>query len=1216
MEEPARGLAELLLDGELEAVTLGLEKGLFSWDELDLPHSPDGSTPLISACQMGRITVMRFLLDRGADTTLCNHNNQTALHVSPPHLQGELLTTTERPLCQEGQLLEAAWRGDVSALQHLLLEHPHTVPADGAVGMECPDADVNSQNRDGLTALMLAVRDVDLFEGLQDAMPWNYSPAETVKALLALSASREIQDQRGYTALHYASRTRSPIKDELLQTILTPQLGETQFPLRLPTRVEIQVYFPAGCSRNSLSRSAPPPATVKLEHPHTVPADGAVGLEVEEHQAFWTRDDKPFISVLTTVPPHTDSLGVSTKTKAGLETEQESHKDYNPAPGIRPANGNAPYDEEIWQSPVFYSYANDPHCPAVTSCVCVFADKIITLFFPSAMEPERTSRRGSAQLGKATGCTSSLPNLRDRNKCWDKLGTLQCTSDVPIKTALIPIPPRLTERRKTLLVSPLAPQVSQLSQSAPGLALLDPGVLLQVRANIYNSEYRGPPPVLCPRIPKHLAPLDRESRDGPMVSSLQRPLLLKPISILPASSLSRPRRERFSRRSLRGSRGTRRGSAESASSSCSGESSLDGEEEEEIGPQQMFSTLKEDLQDPPVSPASSGGLLNKLIDMVHCVKQDVLIKSHEAEAEMRHASVNDCKQNGERCSAFLLKQDKLVEAVESSIAGKGAEDRPAVNNGPSGSEHQHLSPEGLPVPAEKRKSMKAAKSKERKCRPFQTSQSFNILAYRNVTWGTVIPKRNRRNSSLSPPDQSKDMNPKGHITGVTPDRLDWPRPAPASSQKVRDAPLTRRRVQDFPNQVKLSGDRKISDKCQGLKQLPSREPKTARPSKKPGHLGIQRAKSVLDSVSYSDMFSQIHQGDKGPAIFEMFATPLYENLRVGSSAERTKQVQPAPQVKRPLKGPKAQKAVEGTRRNQPQKRLSKGKPRKRRDPQQIRPPSLQSAEAKKDEAVPGLGYHDIPSSEEENQNVCCVNERSPVLSVIKEVLSNCATATPIDHEQRDFPTLSPDAYKETCSSKLKDSVEREFKVEPMINTWTSGRTRSPVYQRFLDEVGEGPVTDDLLRCLAEELISLEEREVETLKPEHTANGEIMIQQPEFKKDLIKVTLSSNKPPCVQKSSMDDTITWTRGEVLGKGAYGTVYCGLTGQGQLIAVKQVVLDVSSSETAEKEYGRLEREVDLLKNLNHPNIVGFLGTAPLLVSPPRPPRKLAAANAAQFT
>ncbi|KAI4874779.1 hypothetical protein NFI96_001622 [Prochilodus magdalenae] len=72
--------------------------------------------------------------------------------------------------------------------------------------------------------------------------------------------------------------------------------------------------------------SKQPSSTVKalqLKHPHTVPADGAVGVEVEGHQAFWTCNSKPFILVLTTVPPHTDSLGVSTKTKAGLVTEDD-----------------------------------------------------------------------------------------------------------------------------------------------------------------------------------------------------------------------------------------------------------------------------------------------------------------------------------------------------------------------------------------------------------------------------------------------------------------------------------------------------------------------------------------------------------------------------------------------------------------------------------------------------------------------------------------------------------------------------------------------------------------------------------------------------------------------------------------------------------------------------------------------------------------------------
>ena len=54
-----------------------------------------------------------------------------------------------------------------------------------------------------------------------------------------------------------------------------------------------------------------------LKYSHTVPADCVV--VVEWHQAFWA----PFISVLTTVIPHTDSLVVSTKIKAGLVTEDD-----------------------------------------------------------------------------------------------------------------------------------------------------------------------------------------------------------------------------------------------------------------------------------------------------------------------------------------------------------------------------------------------------------------------------------------------------------------------------------------------------------------------------------------------------------------------------------------------------------------------------------------------------------------------------------------------------------------------------------------------------------------------------------------------------------------------------------------------------------------------------------------------------------------------------
>lgn len=68
--------------------------------------------------------VMHFLLGRGADVTLCNHSNQTALHVSQPDLQKELLDSLLSPLAHRAQLLEVAWRGDIDALQRLLVSRP------------------------------------------------------------------------------------------------------------------------------------------------------------------------------------------------------------------------------------------------------------------------------------------------------------------------------------------------------------------------------------------------------------------------------------------------------------------------------------------------------------------------------------------------------------------------------------------------------------------------------------------------------------------------------------------------------------------------------------------------------------------------------------------------------------------------------------------------------------------------------------------------------------------------------------------------------------------------------------------------------------------------------------------------------------------------------------------------------------------------------------
>lgn len=51
----------------------------------------------------------------------------------------------------------------------------------------------------------------------------------------------------------------------------------------------------------------------------------------------------------------------------------------------------------------------------------------------------------------------------------------------------------------------------------------------------------------------------------------------------------------------------------------------------------------------------------------------------------------------------------------------------------------------------------------------------------------------------------------------------------------------------------------------------------------------------------------------------------------------------------------------------------------------------------------------------------------------------------------------------------------------------------------------------------------------------------------------------------------------------------VWCGLTSEGELIAVKQIELTTTDRRKAEREYEKVQEEVELLKTLNHTNIVG---------------------------
>ncbi|KAF8077152.1 hypothetical protein N665_1059s0001 [Sinapis alba] len=70
-------------------------------------------------------------------------------------------------------------------------------------------------------------------------------------------------------------------------------------------------------------------------------------------------------------------------------------------------------------------------------------------------------------------------------------------------------------------------------------------------------------------------------------------------------------------------------------------------------------------------------------------------------------------------------------------------------------------------------------------------------------------------------------------------------------------------------------------------------------------------------------------------------------------------------------------------------------------------------------------------------------------------------------------------------------------------------------------------------------------------------------------------------------------SWLKGDLLGRGSFGSVYEGISGDGDFFAVKEVSL-IEQGSRAQECIQQLEREIALLSQLQHQNIVRYRGTA----------------------
>ncbi|GAA5808536.1 hypothetical protein MFLAVUS_001927 [Mucor flavus] len=96
--------------------------------------------------------------------------------------------------------------------------------------------------------------------------------------------------------------------------------------------------------------------------------------------------------------------------------------------------------------------------------------------------------------------------------------------------------------------------------------------------------------------------------------------------------------------------------------------------------------------------------------------------------------------------------------------------------------------------------------------------------------------------------------------------------------------------------------------------------------------------------------------------------------------------------------------------------------------------------------------------------------------------------------------------------------------------------------------------------------------------------------PAIREPTVTTPTTANKPKHPPES-------WMKGSLIGRGTFGDVYLGLNPiSGELMAVKQVELPVENSATEERKKSMVEalhREIELLRELEHDNIVQYLGS-----------------------
>ncbi|XP_017276139.2 mitogen-activated protein kinase kinase kinase 19 isoform X1 [Kryptolebias marmoratus] len=1050
-------------------------------------------------------------------------------------------------LSPQAQLLQAAWQGDPTSLRRLLTQT-------GRV-------DVNVPNSQGVTAAMLVVRDIDLFEGLTMWLPWEHRPVEVIKELLGSSADLRVRDHRGCSVLHYAENICSPQREEIVW-ILTEALGHTD---KQQTSFQsiMETLKDSGGANQDVKKGS---------------SKGLCLPSLSNNIRHWGQMDTALSSGLLNtrtlcqpVPPIQRQ-----RTRSVVDASPPSH-------GLLSVVESSPLSQSA---------------PSIME----------PLMFSNSMMQARThiqNRLGSQNILHEQ--KDLLPVLRSQTpKLLAPLdGRPKDSKALPVLQQHIPLKP----------ITP-SPHCSRTQLRRDRLS--------------WDSPSNGPP--------------IREAGGDESGSSSN--------NNQSSVSLENPDDERQFQKTAHKDRTLRffgDGFWQHSKDVISPEEDFSGEKMQHLKAQsknnlvplvnRSIHTEERDHhlhKEKPKNPQCEANYVNhpkesakteSSDDFNYAQKGDILISKNnqthitsafredkrnedcmtKSKTEMSHPvifDVNNLLDDGTECSEND-KNKQFIEETESA-RNKSCDQTSAMDAMLKTGTAEGKSRIFTVNPKNKKtfKALKPVRNRERRTSMTgqlrtnnQSKQSVNVLGHKNQNTISV----NKSKIKQKYPEISTDVKEKI-------------RKSPDTTVTLAKDKLKMKSVSDAGSNFDTPTPCKDSELSQSNithQHATVRELKSAQQSRKPGLGGKNtRSKSAGDLITYKDLFQQIPSNAEGPAIYEMFAGPIFENLRVSSSCAATRKTKQGYKVK-----PRPLKTIQKLKRSSGESTTALAKSKTKPVPPRVKPHSgvgtrRAICETEIRAKLEAVGVSDVSLKKVQDES------EDHALSTIEEAASRYDSDT-LKPEEESLTTLTSSIYlvdytfmqnhKMTFNTSTQTSTQQVSEASLLPSSQqaktSSSSSRhtimSPVYKRFLDEVGDGPLTDDLLQCLAEELISLDERDASTgfedpeqKKKEFNREEKLEFMSLPHKSPEVAPIESEAVPG--DELGVVDTITWTKGEVLGKGAYGTVYCGLTSQGQLIAVKQVHLDSSDSDTANKEYSRLQGEVELLKTLRHINIVGFLGTS----------------------